>query len=68
MVLPGKRVTFERLVSAKLPARKPVLVGAMTLQPGASPSAVGGSLRMHLVVEALDESKVIESPELPRAK
>jgi hypothetical protein len=62
-----KTVMQQLATTLKLPVRKPVLVGAMTLQPGASPSDAAGKLRMHLVVEALDESKTTAAPDLPRS-
>ena len=68
VALDQTRTVMQQLATTlKLPIRKPVLVGAMTLQPGASPSDVAGKLRMHLVVEAFDESKTTEAPDSPRS-
>jgi hypothetical protein len=69
VALDQTRTVMQQLATTlKFPVRTPVLVGAMTLQPGTSPSDAAGKLRMHLVVEALDESKAIESPNLPRGR
>ena len=49
-------VSQQLATTLKLPVRQPVLVGGMSLEPGAAAEANGKS-QLYLVVEALDESK-----------